>query len=483
MPAPETEIVPEGSTIFCEGQTLLLNAYPKDDSHKYSWNTGSTNDSIYVNTTGTYILTIENSLGCFHSDTITTIVTPNLDVHIDPGNTVRICEGESIMLMATPAGDEFTYQWSDGETRKNNTVDQEGNYWVEVINEIGCSGRDTVFVDVIEKPDAEIIPDGPIDFCEGDSVRFSAAPDGDNYEYLWSDGSLAKEIIVYEEGEYTLEVTDQYGCIGYDTINVSFIPPPDTRIELIGSSPFCPGDSVTLNALPRNDNYQYLWSNGEDSQSIRISSAGEYSLTITNETGCFARDTISVETFPQSYVSIFADPGTRICRGVYALLSSDSDFPEYKWSTGETTKSISVSDEGIYILTITDEYGCNVSDTIEIEYKQPGIEGIEDLSYGRVLTGNVSSKDITLTNTGMEDLNITRAYAKNFPAEFYVESSEPLPYLLKVGESLDIIVNFSPLQIQQYSDSLFVEIDSPCDFKIGSNLRGTGAGKSIVLYT
>ena len=481
LPAPETKIDPEGSTIFCDGQSLLLNAYPKGDNYQYQWSTGATEDTIWVNSTGTYILTVENEHGCFASDTIETTVTPNLDVHIDPADTVRICEGDNVVLMATPAGDEFTYKWSNGETRKNNNVDQEGIYWVEVVNEIGCSGRDTVFVDVIEKPAAEIVPDGPVAFCEGDSVRFSARPEGNFYDYLWSNGSTAEEITVYNEGEYTLEVTDQYGCKGYDTITVSFVPPPDTRIELIGTNPFCPGDSVILQANPREDGYAYSWSTGEDTESIIVSDGGDYILTISNPTGCSANDTISLETFPQSYVSIIAQPGNRICKGDEAFLSADIEFPEYKWSTGETSRSISVVDEGIYILTVTDEYGCKVSDSIQIEYMQPAIEGIEDLIYDKTLTGNISSKTITLTNTGQEDLNISNAYALFAPGEFIVESSEQLPYLLKIGESIDLTINFSPLSIIEYSDSLVIEIDSPCDFRLTSSLSGIGVGKSIVL--
>lgn len=480
LPAPETEIDPEGSTIFCDGQSLLLNAYPKGDNYQYQWSTGATTDTIWVNSTGTYILAVENEHGCYASDTIETTVTPNLDVHIDPADTVRICEGDNVVLMATPAGDEFTYKWSNGETRKNNNVDQEGSYWVEVVNEIGCSGRDTVFVDVIEKPAAEIIPDGPVAFCEGDSVGLSARPGGNSYEYLWSNGSTAKEITVYNEGEYTLEVTDQYGCTGYDTITVSFVPPPDTRIELTGTNPFCPGDSVLLEANPQDEDFVYTWSTGDQNESIIARAAGEYILTITNASGCSASDTLNLETFPQSYVNIIAQPGTRICRGDEVILSADIQFPEYKWSTGENSESIMVKEEGIYILTVTDEYGCNVSDTIRIEYMQPAIEGIEDLVYDKTLTGNISSKTITLTNTGQEDLNISNAYALYSPIEFIVDPSEQLPYLLEIGESMDITIDFSPLSIKEYSDSLVIEINSPCDFRLTSSLKGIGVGKSII---
>lgn len=480
LPAPATTISPNGSTIFCDGQELLLDAHPKGSQYRYIWNTGEKTDNIKVNTTGTYIVTIINEHDCPASDTITTTVTPNLDVHINPADTVFICNGESTALRSSPSGDGFEYLWSTGSTNKNVVVSEEGIYWVYIENEIGCSGTDTVFVDVLENPDAVIKPLGPTEFCEGDSVKLHAEPDGIDFESLWSTNETMQTITVFDEGDYILQITDSKGCMGFDTITVSYIPPPDTEIILEGSTPFCPSDSVLLIASPQEEDYQYLWSSGETSSSIWVDAEGLYELTITNTSGCKAADVISLETFPQSEVEIIADGDLRICKGEQVTLSSDKDFPVYSWSNGEINKSITVVNEGLYILKVTDEYGCNVSDSISVEYIQPEFTGLEDVDFGKVLTGNQNSFELELTNVGQEDLLISNAEILLNKNEFNVTSSEVLPFLLEKNQKLTFTLTFSPIQIQEYSDSLIIEIDSPCYFRLANHISGIGVGKSIV---
>jgi hypothetical protein len=480
LPAPETAIIPNGSTIFCEGQELLLDAEPKGSQYRYLWNTGETTDFITVNTTGTYIVTIFNEHDCPASDTIETIVTPNLDVHIHPADTVLLCEGETTPLMASPGGDEFKYLWSTGSTNKNIIVSEEGTYWVYVENEIGCSGTDTVFVDVLENPKPVIKALGPTEFCEGDSLQLHAEPDGSDLEYLWSTDEAEQTITVFDEGDYFLQVTDPFGCRGYDTITVSFIPPPDTKIILEGSTPFCTGDSVRLVASPQEEGYQYLWSTGEITSTIWVNTEGFYELTITNESGCEATDSISLEKFPQSHVEIIANRDTRICKGESVMLSSDFDFPDYSWSNGESVKSITVDEEGLYILTVTDENGCKIRDSIIVEYILPEFSGLEDVDFGKVLTGNQDTYEMELTNIGQEDLLISNAEILINKAEFSVSSSQSLPYLLEIGQSITFTLSFAPVQIQEYLDSLIIEIDSPCYFRLANSIKAIGVGKSIV---
>lgn len=480
LPAPDTEIEPSGSTILCEGQSINLDAKPKGEQYSYIWNTGETIDVITVNTSGTYIVTIENEYACGASDTIEVIVTPNLDAYINPSDTVEICAGESIVLMAFPGGDEFTYLWSNGSTKKNIIVSDEGIYSVYVENEIGCFGRDTVFVDVLENPDVKIVPDGPTDFCEGDSLQLSATPENEYNIYLWSNGVTNSEITIFDEGEYHLQITDIKGCMGYDTINVNFIPPPEARIEIIGSNPFCPGDSILLRAEPQENGFTYLWSNGETSPEIWVYSDGDYYLIIANESGCMGRDNVIINMFPQSYLEIIADGKTRICNGETVSLRADKEFVSYQWSNGRTDRSIIVGDEGIYTLTVTDENGCYITDTIEVEYIYPEISGLQDVAFGKVLVGNEKPIDLIITNTGLEDLNITSAYVLQYVGNISVETSEPLPYLLEIGQNMTITLNFAPELIQLYSDSLIVEIDNPCEFRLASHIQGIGVGKSIV---
>ncbi len=84
---------------------------------------------------------------------------------------------------------------------------------------------------------------------------------------------------------------------------------------------------------------QYLWSTGETTPSITVTESGDYTVTVTDCAGCDATDTVNV-----SITNVSADAGddVTICSGDEVTLSVTGDGT-YEWSTGETTKSITVN--------------------------------------------------------------------------------------------------------------------------------------------
>ena len=66
---------------------------------------------------------------------------------------------------------------------------------------------------------------------------------------------------------------------------LSVTPAPVATISASGPTTFCAGGSVTLNASAGSS---WLWSNGATTQSILVSTAGSYTVTITDGYGCSA---------------------------------------------------------------------------------------------------------------------------------------------------------------------------------------------------
>ena len=58
-------------------------------------------------------------------------------------------------------------------------------------------------------PNAEITPDGDLEFCEGGSVTLSVS---ESDAYLWSNGETTRSITVSESGNFYVTVTDENGC-------------------------------------------------------------------------------------------------------------------------------------------------------------------------------------------------------------------------------------------------------------------------------
>jgi hypothetical protein len=59
------------------------------------------------------------------------------------------------------------------------------------------------------------------------------------------------------------------------------------------------------------------------------------------------------------------------CPGEAVTIGSGEEYPQYRWSTGETTRSITVTEAKRYTLTVTTEEGCEVSRTIEVRDYPP----------------------------------------------------------------------------------------------------------------
>lgn len=107
---------------------------------------------------------------------------------------------------------------------------------------------------------------------------------------------------------------------------------------ITGPTSFCQGNSITLTASSANS---YLWSNGATTQSIVVSTQGNYSVVVWNATGCSASSSITTvigNSSPPAPTITVVGP-TTFCQGGSVMLTS-STATAYSWSNGATTKTI-----------------------------------------------------------------------------------------------------------------------------------------------
>lgn len=136
----------------------------------------------------------------------------------------------------------------------------------------------------------------------------------------------------------------------------------------------CFGDTVTITAPDGYDNY--YWSNGSTSQSITVSTEGEFSFSVADSSGCLSMPSNTVEvgfnTQPGS-PWISSNPNVYICEGGSLSLSATilpSPNHSYLWSTGETSPSIDVIESGSYSVSIISQFGCvgYSSNVIQVDF-------------------------------------------------------------------------------------------------------------------
>jgi gliding motility-associated-like protein len=138
-------------------------------------------------------------------------------------------------------------------------------------------------------------------------------------------------------------------------------------ISVNGSSAFCTGDSRVLTATLGET---YLWSTGDTTQSIEVTQPGLYSVTVLDSTGCVASAGQSIAVLPALETAVVANTAGPYCMGESVTLTAVG-IPlvnQFQWSTGETSQSISVTQTGIYTVTVTNNVGCSASASLPMGF-------------------------------------------------------------------------------------------------------------------
>ncbi|MGB1317711.1 MAG: SprB repeat-containing protein, partial [Flavobacteriales bacterium] len=181
---------------------------------------------------------------------------------IDLGNDTTVC-GITLDAGAGYVG----YDWSNGGTTQTTEPDVTAAYEVTVEDANGCFGSDEIVVTINPIPSPSITPQGPIEFCIGDSAIVTADAGYDSY--LWSNGAVTESATIYSSDTVEVIVTNQFGCEATaEVITIMNEPQPGAVVTADGPLEFCIGDDVHLDA---GDGYaSYLWSHGSTTQVVTI---------------------------------------------------------------------------------------------------------------------------------------------------------------------------------------------------------------------
>jgi hypothetical protein len=446
-----------GDTIICSGETTLFAE--KSDSYSYLWSTGETTDNISVNNEGTYILTVTNDNGCKATDSV--YVTYKDDLTFSILAPDYICLGDTIVLKTSLTGEGYKYDWSTGEKTAEIVVTRGGEYFVTVVSDAGCTGAETITIEEFEKPEISF-EKYLYELCEGESLTLRPLEINAENSYKWNDGLNASERIISESGEYFLVATSPNGCTDTAFAKVEVYEMPQAEI-LASSLSACFGEEIILTANNFNPEFIYVWSTGETSESITVSTSGKYKLKITNNI-CTDSTEINVTIYPDMELELVASP-LSICNDEPVIISSKSKYEKYFWSTGESSETITVTQAGLYSLRVENEAGCTDSATIEILKNNISlIPSKESLDFGEICLGTKVTEKLRLTVQTDSDLSISEISFQN--NNFTIENVNSYLRTYSSGEVIELSINYVPQNIADFTDILLIKSDSPCEFTI-----------------
>jgi hypothetical protein len=242
-----SEVAVAGSNSpVCKGDTLFLTE-TGDSAVTWIWEGpdafSSTDQSPFIanadtNNAGMYYVTITDAKDSTAVDSVVVDLLFSATITSQPmGDT--LCEGENITLSVGDTGAVTSYQWYKdgmsigGSTNPELTIadlapSDSGSYFVEVIGDCGNATSDTVIVSVKTSPVASASNNSPV--CKGAELSLTGGPAA-MISYAWNgpNGYMSNEqnpvvstnATLAMAGEYTLVVTNDKGCTGMATTNVS----------------------------------------------------------------------------------------------------------------------------------------------------------------------------------------------------------------------------------------------------------------------
>ncbi len=357
-------------TINCNTATFDYSG-PNEDGINYTWNFGdgsapitgttSATNQLVSNNAGVHTfphsgpypvsLTLQYASGC--SYTYSQQVQISVLLSVNAGNDQTICGTSTVTLAGTQGGATTSATWSGGTgTYSPNANTLNAVYTPSTIevstgsvtltltsnDPAGPCGAvsDQVVISLSTPPTATITTNTSTTFCAGGNVILNANT-GSGFSYVWKKngtiipGQTNSNYTASTAGSYRVVVTIGNGCSTESAVKVVTVNanPVIPTINESGPLTFCAGGSVTLTSSSLGNN---LWSTAQTSQSINVTSNGNYFVTVSNANGCSSTSAPIQVTVNPNVTSIFSqiDP---ICAGeTFSLPAISTNNISGTWS-------------------------------------------------------------------------------------------------------------------------------------------------------
>ena len=359
-------------------------------NYSYSWSTsptqvGDTASNLFA---GIYTVTITDGNNCTAIDTIE--VTEPSGMTLTMSMTPVSCHSgnDGTATVSVVGGtNPYSFAWSSTPlTDSVATTLSAGMHYVTVTDANGCFKVDSIEV---TEPDTLTVSlmATEVSCFGGNDGTTTVTPLGGvgNYTYAWNTTptQTTATAVNVPTGTYTVTVTDGNGCTATGSVFVA--QPPSgvtTNTSMTPVSCFGGNDgTATVTAIGGAGNYTYFWSNAQTTPIATNLTAGNYSVTVTDQNGCFVIDNIVVDepaditlitgqTITSCFegkdgtATVFASGGTPDATNGYSYLWNSSPV-----QTATTATNLNGGET--YTVTVTDANGCTATSSVTVDQPTP----------------------------------------------------------------------------------------------------------------
>ena len=285
-----------GLTICGDDSILLtLNGhYPN-----IAWSNGETTDSIYVNSAGSYTVTVTNQFGVSAASSPILIIEREYPAYTIESEIASCFTDGSIHLIPADSNALYSYQWSNQSSSDSLGHLNPGVYYVTITDQGECAVTDSVIIN------------GPTNFtpiyfngssedalCHNDSSGIlSVLPSGgsDPYDFLWSTEETSSSINV-PAGNYRLTISDSYNCSKDTSFSVNEPAQILAYVYVTPDTNSAGKGAISLDVFGGTSPYSIVWNdlqNQTGDSAINLF-AGEYIAQINDSRLCLREIELTV---------------------------------------------------------------------------------------------------------------------------------------------------------------------------------------------
>ncbi|MCO6496439.1 MAG: gliding motility-associated C-terminal domain-containing protein [Chitinophagaceae bacterium] len=398
------------STDICKGTPVTFTAVAQNggSSPVYEWTKNGVvvggNSAVYVDNSllngDVIVCTLTSSEACVISVKavsnpitiqVTDPVTPGISITASDNN---ICSGTAVTFTATitNGGSSPSFEWFKNSVRVGGNASTYTDNALQDGDVISCvltSSESCVTQKTATSAPITMVVRAPVapsvtisasatSICKETEVTFTATVlNGGNspiFQWFKNGTTVGTNSDTYVDGAFSdgdrveCRIISNAVCISVIqavsniiTIKVN----PDPVVTLNPDPSICDGAERILDA---GNFVSYLWNTGATTRTITVKGTGVYSVVVTDINGCKGGDTVKINRILRS-PSRFLPGDTAICSYGELTISPDAPFRSYKWSTGDFSPAITITEPGLYWLEVKDGNGCIGSDSIIVRKK------------------------------------------------------------------------------------------------------------------
>jgi MAM domain, meprin/A5/mu/Ig-like domain CHU_C associated/SprB repeat/Putative metal-binding motif/Secretion system C-terminal sorting domain len=365
----------------CGGTDGAITLIPQNGGFpmQFSWSGASSGTMSGINGAatiiglkqGNYRITVtDNALeGCFMVMPLIVLNAPGLQVNLDTIQNPACFAANTGKIKLQVQGTAPVYQWSNNQTSRDLNNIGAGSYSVtitdgacqQILDNLTVLSIDSIKIlaNQIKNVDCHGMNNGAIDVA-----IFGG---NGNYQTQWSNNALTEDIVGLSSGWYNCVVKDALGCVNSKKFWVNQPTPLALSLQQTKAIACYGLQNAALAALPSGGagNYEFAWSNGDNTLNINALSPENYTLTLTDQNGCTIT-TSTLITQPPLLVFDSIQVTDPVCIGanngkINVVPAGGVGGYSYLWNTGNLTASQTSLMPQTYSVTLSDANGCTTS--------------------------------------------------------------------------------------------------------------------------